>query len=164
VNERRIQEQKSGLGNSIMRSSATQGHVAQACTDCGHQTGNEALSGAEACGLLRVWPTSGRLEAQRRKAQASPGFTGARSWAGGGQRADRGAVGYIGQGDQDRTIAGSKKNGSASAGCAEVRSNPLEGTGSVADALTVGIPSARAQAVAGLLGDNESSDVPSTLE
>src|SRR6476620_3571857 len=57
----------------IVQGSATQGHVAKAfgVPLVAHQTGNQALSGTWACRLLRVWTTSRRFEAQRRKTRAS---------------------------------------------------------------------------------------------
>src|SRR5271166_3288663 len=146
----------------IVQGSATQGHVAKAF-------GVPLVAIKRATKLYRERGPAGffvsgrRLEAQRRKTRASPGFTRAGVWAAGSQRSDRGALGYIAQGDQGRTIAGSKKNGSASACPAAAEGEGLESTGSAAGAIEVRSPLGRVQSAAGLLRDAERPPEASTL-
>src|ERR1700730_17004762 len=83
--------------------------------------GHQALSGTRAGGLLRVGAASRGLQAQCRKTRASPRLTGAGLCAADSQCADRGAVGYVAQGDQCGTSACSKKNGNGVAGGASAQ-------------------------------------------
>src|SRR4029077_18670138 len=79
-------------------------------------------------------------------------------WTAGGQRANRGALGYIAQGDPGRTIAGSKKKANTSA-----QGGGLESTEAAAGAIDVRAPVGSLQSAAGLLGDKERPGEPNTL-